>query len=163
MSNNLTEQQLKVMLTWMTAAAQHSYSKAKSELDCGFILDVAGPLPAITIFAPKDSAFARPVKSAVRTAEGLERLAQGVRAKTQETETFLAAGVICTMNVSVDGTPPEPSVLLYVDQRYGGTRVLLAPLRGDTLVFRDFGTAHPLITFLPHLFSVASYHHIAEA
>ncbi len=163
MHNNLTEQHLKAMLAWMTAAAQHSYNTVKAELDCGFILDTAGSLPSIMLFAPKDSAFARPVERPLRTAEGLERLAQGVRSKTQETETFLAAGVICTMNVGIDGGPPEPSVLLYIDQRYGGTRVLLAPLRGDILVFRDFGIAHPLITFLPHLFSVASYHPIAEA
>ncbi len=67
------------------------------------------------------------------------------------------AGIMCELNISVDKQPAEPSAVIYVDQKYGGMRVMVAPLTGEDLVFRDFGAAHPTINFFPGLFTAAAY------
>ena len=69
----------------------------------------------------------------------------------------LDAGVLCELNISVDKQPPEPSAVIYLDQKYGSARVLVAPLSGDALAFKDFGAVHPTINFFPELFSADCY------
>jgi len=88
--------------------------------------------------------------------EGLARFARTMRAMAYNLGA-IDAGILWQLNISVDKQHPEPSAVIYVDQKYGGMRVLVAPLSGDNLVFKDFGTAHPTINFFPGLFTAESY------
>lgn len=72
-------------------------------------------------------------------------------------DNFREAGVLCELSVSMDEAPPEPMVVIYLDQKYAGMRIFVAPRRGDHLVFRDLGTAHPATNFFPALFTAESY------
>lgn len=113
---------------------------------------VVGAVPGTEV---KRCAIIYPEES-VGTPDGLNRFAVRLRRAVQSMKA-LEAGVMCTMEAAIDGGPREMSVVLYADQKFGGMRLLVAPLRGAELVFRDMGIAHPVISFLPALFTADAY------
>lgn len=99
----------------------------------------------------------------VKTPEALRRFAVAVRALTKNIDGSVA-GIVCDLAVSLEGATPSPSILIYVDQKFGGLRVWIAPKVEGALVFRDMGDAHPGTNhLLPQLFSPESYGPAAEA
>lgn len=107
---------------------------------CGFI-HASTPLEAL----PRMRKFAAVVRSAMKFTDCDE------------------AGILCDLHISMEGAIPEPTVVLYVDQRFAGMRVFVAPRRGENLVFRDMGTAHPTNNFFPPLFTPEHYGEMADA
>lgn len=97
-----------------------------------------------------------PVTKPITSLSQLRRFAAVVRkaVKASEAQT---AGVLCELPVSLDGSEPEVSILLYVDHKYGGMRVYIAPKAGEHLLFRDLGVANPGMNFLPSLIPIESY------
>lgn len=86
----------------------------------------------------------------------LRRFAASVRKAVRQAEGSVA-GVLCELDISLDQGPPEQTVLLYVDQKFAGMKVFVAPKRGDALTFRNLGTVHPASHFLPHLIPIDAY------
>lgn len=92
----------------------------------------------------------------VRTPAALRRFAVAMRALVKSADASVA-GILCDLAVSFGGSEPRPSTLIYVDQKFGGLRVWVAPKAEGALVFRDMGNAHPGTDLLPQLFTADSY------
>lgn len=92
----------------------------------------------------------------VTTLPQLRRFAASLRRVTMSSNS-VAAGVLCEVPLSLDGAAPEPTILLYVDQKYESMRVYLSKREGEHLLFRDMGSAHPKMNFLPNLIPIESY------
>jgi hypothetical protein len=152
MSDNYT---LPNLLKQVTESAQEQHRNKEPVKAYGFVV---GMHPSS---GKKGAGIVYPA-GGVHTLEDLERFAERLHPLVRRMEATVA-GVICTLEVSVDGSPPRPTVMLYADQKLGGMRVLLAPLGGEDLVFQDFGTAHPLTNFFPQLFTPEHYPPTAEA
>lgn len=88
--------------------------------------------------------------------DDLRRFAVAVRAGVKMSDGTVA-GILCELDISLNGAPPEKSIVLYMDQKYGGMRVYVAPKSGEHLLFRDLGVAHPATSFLPSLIPVELY------
>jgi len=88
--------------------------------------------------------------------DDLRRFAVAVRAGVKLSEGTVA-GILCELDIALNDAPPERSVVLYMDQKYGGMRVYIAPKTGEHLLFRDLGVAHPATSFLPSLIPVEVY------
>lgn len=98
----------------------------------------------------------------VRTPDALRRFSVAVRALNKRLSGTVA-GIVCSLDVKLDGADPVPSVLIYTDQKFGGVRVWVAPMKAGPLVFRDMGTAYPGTTLLPELFTPEAYGPGADA
>jgi hypothetical protein len=92
----------------------------------------------------------------IDTLESLRRFAGSVRMAVKMSDGFVA-GVLCELSIKLDDAPPCDNVVLYIDQKYGGMRVYVAPKIGEHLVFRDLGVAHPAANFLPTLIPTEAY------
>lgn len=93
----------------------------------------------------------------VATMPRLRRFTAVVRDAMKKATTCTEAGVLCELDISLDQGSPECMVVLYLDQRYAGMRVFVAPKCGEHLVFRDLGTAFPTTNFFPPLFTAEAY------
>lgn len=93
----------------------------------------------------------------VATMPRLRRFTVLIRTAMKQAASCMEAGVLCELAISMDESPPECMVVLYIDQRYAGMRVFVAPKRGEHLVFRDLGTAYPSTNFFPPLFTAEAY------
>ncbi len=92
----------------------------------------------------------------ITSLDSLRRFAASIRKAVRQTGGS-AAGVLCELNISLDEEPPEPSVLLYCDQKFANMRVFVAPKKGDSLVFRDLGIVRLVEHFLPNLIPIEAY------
>jgi hypothetical protein len=88
--------------------------------------------------------------------DDLRRFAVAVRAGVKMSDGTVA-GILCELDIALNDGPPARSVVLYMDQKYGGMRIYVAPKSGEHLLFRDLGVAHPTTSFLPSLIPVESY------
>jgi len=101
----------------------------------------------------------------IDTLDDLRNFTRAVHSAVRMTSAEVAAVVvelpIAVIESAEEAAFPLPSVVLYVDQKFGGIRLWIAPKMGDSLVFRDFGNAHPATNFLPHLIPTEAYGPVA--
>lgn len=148
----MTKPNVDELLPHLMQSADINYQQKLKLTGTGFV--AGGRLPAPVLLAPP---------RAVDTLEGLNRFAIAVRELVKNMGAEVA-GMLCELSVSIDKSPPEPSVVLYVDQKFGGVRVFVAPKQGEHLVFRDLGVARPWANFLPALIPIEAYgSFVAEA
>lgn len=93
----------------------------------------------------------------IRTLDALRRFGVAVRDMVKHYK-GTHAGIMCDVPISLNGAQHQDSVVIYVDQKYGGLRVWTATKSpGSHLLFQDHGNAFPGTSLFPELFTAESY------
>lgn len=144
------------LLTQFMHGADENYRQKIKMLGTGFVVATKSIVPKKEGNTVGPSCGIISASQPVHSLDDLRRFAVAIRAAVRLSEAT-AAGVLCELVIKLDDADPQEMVVLYLDQKYGGLRVYLAPKVGEHLVFRNMGDAHPSVTFLPTLIPTEAY------
>lgn len=154
------------LLSQLMQQANHNYKEKQKLCGSGFVLGNS-PVPASVGGTDGRALSVIHASRPVESLEDLRRFSTTVTALVQTLEATLAAVVVelpvAVVDHSEQAAAPIPSVIIYLDQKYGGLHVWVAPKEGEDLVFRDLGNAHPSTNFLPNLIPAEVYGPMADA
>lgn len=145
------------LLQQLMQGADKNYREGVKMLGTGFVVGAKRITKGVE--QPADEGTSCGVINAsmpVDSLDDLRRFSTAIRAAVKMSEATYA-GVLCELVIALDEKPAEASVVLYLDQKFAGMRVWVAPKTGEHLTFRDLGVAHPTTSFLPSLFPTDIY------
>jgi hypothetical protein len=156
------------LLADLMQKANESYKGNKKLVGSAYLLGTKRPVPSPPgEEAPKAVLNIVHATPPVDTLEGLRRFSTAIGAVVRIVDAHVAAAVIelpvAVLDAADQVAQPVPSIIIYVDQKFGGLRVWVAPKEGENLIFRDLGNAHPATNFLPHLIPAEAYGPMADA
>lgn len=149
------------LLSQLMRGADVSYQSKQKLRGSGYILGDRPPTLEPPDVEKKRSLTVVHASETVETLEDLRRFSASINGMVRILNAEVAA-VIVELSIAIIDPPAKtaaavPSVIIYVDQKFGGVRMWVAPKEGEHLVFRDLGNAHPSTSFLPHLIPAEAY------